>query len=53
MRRSVQEALGHNCKAVLRAYAKVAQAVIPTLDSYERKLAAEADILPMLQVRIA
>lgn len=51
--RFAQEALGHNSKAVHRAYAKNAQVVIPTLESYERKLAGGADILPMPEVRIA
>jgi hypothetical protein len=41
--------LGHNSKAVHRAYARKAQVVIPTLDHYERKLAAAAEgvIVPM------
>jgi integrase len=51
--RFAQEALGHNSKAVHRAYAKNAQVVIPTLESYEIKLAGGADILPMPEVRIA
>ncbi len=38
--RFVQEALGHNSKAVHRAYARKAQVVIPALEDYERKLAA-------------
>lgn len=51
--RFAQEALGHNSKAVHRAYAKNAQVVIPTLESYERKLANSAEILPMPEVRLA
>ena len=48
--RFAQEALGHNSKAVHRAYARKAQVVIPTLEDYERKLAAaSADVVvPML-----
>jgi hypothetical protein len=40
--------LGHNSKAVHRAYARKAQVVIPTLEDYERKLAAapEGVIVP-------
>jgi hypothetical protein len=51
--RFAQEALGHNSKAVHRAYAKNAQVVIPTLESYERRLAASADIIPMPAAKIA
>jgi len=51
--RFAQEALGHRSKAVHRAYAKNAQVVIPTLESYERKLAGGADILPMPQAIVA
>lgn len=35
--RFAQEALGHNSKAVHRAYAKKAQVIIPTLEDYEKK----------------
>jgi integrase len=47
--RFAQEALGHNSKAVHRAYARKARVVIPTLEDYERKLAAAPDgvIVPM------
>ena len=47
--RFAQEALGHQSKAVHRAYARKAQVVIPTLEDYERKLAASADgvIVPL------
>jgi integrase len=50
--RFAQTALGHNSKAVHRAYAKKAQVVIPTLENYERKLAAAlSDVtVPMLAV---
>jgi integrase len=46
--RYAQEALGHNSKAVHRAYSKHAQVVIPALEEYEKKLAAaNAVIVPM------
>ena len=35
--RFAQEALGHNSKAVHRAYAKHAEVVLPSLESYEKK----------------
>ena len=35
--RFAQEALGHNSKAVHRAYARKAQVVLPPLEEYERK----------------
>ncbi len=38
--RFAQEALGHNSKAVHRAYARKAQVVIPTLEDYERIVAS-------------
>ena len=43
------KALGHNSKAVHRAYARKAQVVIPSLEDYEKKLAAASDsvIVPM------
>ena len=43
--RFAQEALGHNSKAVHRAYAKNAQVVLPSLGSYEKK-AREQNIVP-------
>lgn len=43
--RFAQEALGHNSKAVHRAYAKRASVRIPSLDEYERR-AQGAKILP-------
>jgi integrase len=43
--RFAQEALGHNSKAVHRAYAKRASVKIPSLDEFERK-AQETKILP-------
>jgi len=39
--RYAQEALGHNSKAVHRAYAKKAKVKIPALEDYERKRAEE------------
>jgi integrase len=46
--RFAQEALGHNSKAVHRAYAKRAQVTLPSLEQYERNLAAEK-IIPLRQ----
>lgn len=43
--RFAQEALGHNSKAVHRAYARHAKVVLPSLESFEKK-AQEAKILP-------
>ncbi len=43
--RFAQEALGHNSKAVHRAYARKAQVVLPSLESYEKKLLG-SEILP-------
>jgi len=36
--RYAQEALGHNSKAIHRAYAKKAQVKLPSLEEYERKI---------------
>jgi len=44
--RFAQEALGHNSKAVHRAYARRAQVKLPSLESYEKQ-AAEGRIIPM------
>jgi integrase len=44
--RFAQEALGHNSKAVHRAYARRAQVKLPSLESYERE-AAEGRIIQM------
>ena len=38
--RFAQEALGHNSKAVHRAYARRAEVVIPALEDFEKKMAA-------------
>lgn len=39
--RFAQEALGHNSKAVHRAYARKAQVILPPLEDYERQRAME------------
>jgi hypothetical protein len=41
--RFAQEALGHNSKAVHRAYAKKALMKIPSLEEYERDTAAKLE----------
>lgn len=42
--RFAQAALGHNSKAIHRAYAKRAEIVVPSLEDYEKKFAAAANI---------
>jgi integrase len=44
--RFAQEALGHNSKAVHRAYARKAKVKLPSLESYERQ-AADGRIIPL------
>ncbi len=44
--RFAQMALGHNSKAVHRAYARKAQVTLPRLEDYERNMAAAA-IIPL------
>jgi integrase len=44
--RFAQEALGHNSKAVHRAYARKAQVKLPSLESYEKQAAAD-QIIPL------
>jgi len=44
--RFAQEALGHNSKAVHRAYAKKAQVTVPALEEYERKTAMKILQMP-------
>ena len=39
--RFAQEALGHNSKAVHRAYARKAQVIVPSLEEYERQNAQD------------
>ncbi len=52
--RFAQEALGHNSKAVHRAYAKRAQVTLPSLGSYERRVAGGDNVIPLpLQQGIA
>ena len=46
--RFAQEALGHNSKAVHRAYARRARVKLPSLESYERQ-AADGRIIQMPQ----
>lgn len=46
--RFAQEALGHNSKAVHRAYARRAQVRLPSLESYERQAAERIIQLPQL-----
>jgi hypothetical protein len=41
--RFAQEALGHNSKAVHRAYAKRALMKIPSLEDYEQRAATKAE----------
>jgi len=45
--RFAQEALGHNSQAVHRAYARKAKVIIPTLEDYEKKMAAAPAIVPL------
>jgi len=45
--------LGHNSKAVHRAYARKAQVTIPTLEDYERKLAAAENVIVPMTVAAA
>jgi hypothetical protein len=51
--RFAQEALGHNSKAVHRAYARNAQVVLPPLEEYERRMAKETTlrIFPVVKTR--
>jgi len=44
--RFAQEALGHNSKAVHRAYARKAKVKLPSLESYEKQ-AAEGQIIQL------
>jgi integrase len=45
--RFAQEALGHQSKAVHRAYARKAQVVISTLEDYEKRAAGASAIVPL------
>jgi len=52
--RFAQEALGHNSKAVHRAYARKAHVVIPTLEDYEKKMATAGNVIvPMPAAAVA
>ena len=44
--RFAQEALGHNSKAVHRAYAKKAQVTLPPLEEYEKR-SSQSKVIPM------
>jgi integrase len=44
--RFAQEALGHNSKAIHRAYARKAKVKLPSLEAYEKR-AAETEIIPL------
>ena len=50
--RFAQAALGHNSKAVHRAYAKKALVLIPTLDEYERKMASAGNVIVSLPIAV-
>lgn len=52
-RKPAQEALGHNSKAVHRAYAGNAQVTLPSLELYERKAAMDNVIPLCLQQGVA
>jgi integrase len=45
--RFAQEALGHNSKAVHRAYAKRAQVTLPSLEEFQPK-ANEGNVIPLM-----
>ena len=45
--RFAQEALGHNSKAVHRAYARKAKVKLPSLESFERQVASEGRIIKL------
>jgi integrase len=45
--RFAQAALGHNSKAIHRAYAKKAEIIVPSLEEYEKK--AQVALLPLPQ----
>jgi integrase len=52
--RFAQAALGHNSKAIHRAYAKRAEIIVPSLEDYERKaLAARANVATPAQEPVA
>jgi hypothetical protein len=51
--RFAQEALGHQSKAVHRAYARNAQVVIPTLEDHERKLATNDNVIVPMTAAVA
>jgi integrase len=51
--RFAQAALGHNSKAVHRAYAKKAHVLIPTLEDYEKKLATAGNVIVPMPAAVA
>lgn len=51
--RFAQEALGHNSKAVHRAYARNAQVVIPTMEDYEKRMDGIVGQSPVAPVLVA
>jgi integrase len=48
--RFAQAALGHNSKAIHRAYAKKAQIIAPSLEDYEQKAAAQTVTVSLPQI---
>ncbi len=48
--RFAQEALGHNSKAVHRAYARKARVIVPALEEYEAK-SEQCAIIPVATAR--
>jgi integrase len=48
--RFAQEALGHNSKAIHRAYARKAQVIIPTLEDYEKRMTTASIVMPLPMV---
>ena len=51
--RFAQAALGHNSKAIHRAYAKKAEIVVPSLEEYEKKFVAANDNVRQQQSAVA
>jgi integrase len=45
--RFAQEALGHNSKAVHRAYSRKAQVIVPSLEDFEKRATANSVIVPL------
>jgi len=51
--RFAQAALGHNSKAVHRAYARKAHVLIPTLEDYEKKMASAGNVIVPMATAVA